>query len=115
MKTAILALAGFVAGVGVLFIMKRQRTSPSADAEEGVVAMPSDWRRLTNSEVTPELGLEARAILREHHEDPFGTIVPFVGSDGRTYAGLVEEHYHEPGGPMKPWGYHTGVSLMVAA
>jgi hypothetical protein len=27
--------------------------------------------------------------------------------------GVIEIHYHEPGGPLKPWGPHHGVSLFV--
>ena len=53
---------------------------------------------------------KAREILREHASDPTGTIVPFHYQNA-LYAGIIEQHYHPPGGPVKPWGRHPGVSL----
>lgn len=69
-------------------------------------------RRVRNDELTPELTTHAKAILKDHWRDPFGTEVPFE-SAGRRYYGRIEQHYHPPGGPQKPWGYHPGVSLFV--
>jgi peptidoglycan LD-endopeptidase CwlK len=69
-------------------------------------------RRLTNSEVTPQISQEARRIISQHHGDPFGTEVPFQ-ADGLDYVARIEEHYHPPGGPMKPWGHHPGVSVFA--
>lgn len=44
--------------------------------------------------------------------EPYGTEVPFqIG--GVRYVARIEEHYHPPGGPRKPWGYHGGVSLFL--
>jgi peptidoglycan L-alanyl-D-glutamate endopeptidase CwlK len=67
-------------------------------------------RRLTNSEVTPAVTAEAKRILREHHQDAFGTEIAFL-ADGRDYMARIEEHFHPPGGPLKPWGHHPGVSV----
>jgi N-acetylmuramoyl-L-alanine amidase len=69
-------------------------------------------RRLQNGELNPALIAQARIILAAHHTDPFGTEVPFE-IEGVRYVGRIEQHYHPPGGPMKPWGYHVGVSLFV--
>jgi N-acetylmuramoyl-L-alanine amidase len=69
-------------------------------------------RRLKDSELTPALIAEARAILALHHDEPFGTEVPFE-IDGVHYFGRIEEHFHPPGGPLKPWGPHVGVSLFL--
>lgn len=69
-------------------------------------------RRLTNTEVTPDISKQARRIITEHHRDAFGTEIPFQ-SDGREFVARIEEHYHPPGGPMKPWGHHPGVSVFV--
>lgn len=69
-------------------------------------------RRLRDNEVTTELTAEAVRIRDAHWKSPFGSEYPFeVG--GRHYFGRIEQHYHPPGGPMKPWGYHPGVSLFV--
>jgi N-acetylmuramoyl-L-alanine amidase len=69
-------------------------------------------RRLKDGELTPTLIAEARKILAEHHDDPFGTEVPF-DIDGAHFFGRIEEHFHPPGGPRKPWGPHVGVSLFL--
>jgi peptidoglycan L-alanyl-D-glutamate endopeptidase CwlK len=69
-------------------------------------------RRLSNSEVTPEISKQARTIINEHHRDAFGTQVPFK-ADGRDYIARIEEHFHPPGGPIKPWGHHPGVSVFA--
>lgn len=69
-------------------------------------------RRLTNAELTPALINEARRILASHHAERYGTEVPFQ-IEGVRYVGRIEEHYHPPGGPRKPWGYHPGVSLFL--
>ena len=81
------------------------------------LAVPAGWRRATGAEVvgSPELLSRARAL----RDTPgfstmtYGTLAPFVGSDGRTYATWIEQHFHEPGGPTKPWGLHHGVTLLV--
>lgn len=69
-------------------------------------------RRLTNSEVTPRISAEAKRILKAHHQDPFGTEIAF-DADGLAYVARIEEHFHPPGGPIKPWGHHPGVSVFA--
>ncbi len=81
----------------------------------GAIATPTSsakLRRLKNSEVTPEITKNAVAILKAHRTDPFGTKVPFV-ADGKNYVGVIEQHYHPPGGPLRPWGPHPGVSVFA--
>ncbi|HEU4405865.1 MAG TPA: peptidoglycan-binding domain-containing protein [Polyangiaceae bacterium] len=71
------------------------------------------YRRVRNEEVTPELTDQAKRLLKHHWHEPYGSEYPFeVG--GRRYVGRIEQHYHPPGGPLRPWGYHPGVSLFVA-
>ncbi len=70
-------------------------------------------RRVRDGELTPELKAQAKRIIADHFRDPFGTEIPFE-SAGKRYFGRIEQHYHPPGGPLKPWGYHAGVSLFVA-
>jgi hypothetical protein len=76
--------------------------------------VPAGFRRVLGSEVTPELTTQAKRILKEHGADPIGTTVPFE-SNAKQFLGVIEMHYHEPGGPLKPWGPHHGVSLFVEA
>jgi hypothetical protein len=44
---------------------------------------------------------------------PYGSLFPFVASNGGTYATWVEQHYHEPGGALQPWGLHHGVTVLA--
>lgn len=69
-------------------------------------------RRLTNSEVTPAISAQAKRIISEHHRDPYGTEIPFQ-ADNASYVARIEEHYHPPGGALKPWGHHAGVSVFA--
>jgi hypothetical protein len=69
-------------------------------------------RRLKDREVTPAIGEAAKRILQAHRSDPYGTEVPFE-ADGKRYVGRVEEHYHPPGGPARPWGKHPGISVFA--
>ncbi len=71
------------------------------------------YRRVRDPEVTPALTAEAKRILAAHRHEPFGSEYPFE-IEGCRYVGRIEQHYHEPGGPLKPWGYHPGVSLLIA-
>jgi peptidoglycan hydrolase-like protein with peptidoglycan-binding domain len=71
------------------------------------------FRRMRNAEVTPALTAEAKRLLALHHAAAYGSEYPFT-LDGLRYLARLEQHYHEPGGPLKPWGYHPGISLFVA-
>ena len=69
-------------------------------------------RRVRSDEVTSDLTAHAKTILRDHWREPFGSAFRFE-SAGKRYFGRIEQHYHPPGGPLKPWGYHAGVSLFI--
>ena len=105
----------------MLLLRKRSPTASAVDPSgegEWIVTpatVPVGFRRVLGSEVTTELIDKAKEILKSHGQEPIGTIVPFEASDGKQYLGIIEQHYHEPGGPLKPWGYHHGVSLFVEA
>jgi len=62
--------------------------------------------------VPPVVTAKAEEILRAHWRDPFGTEISLSIAD-QNYVARIEQHYHEPGGPIKPWGYHAGVSMFV--
>ncbi len=80
------------------------------------LAVPAGWRRATAAEVAalPELVTQANALRSTpgFTSMAYGTLAPFVVSDGKTYATWIEQHYHEPGGAAKPWGLHHGVTLL---
>jgi hypothetical protein len=83
------------------------------------LAVPAGWRRATGAEVgaLPGLQAQANALLSTpgFTSMPYGTLMPFIASDGRAYATWVEQHYHEPLGPVKPWGLHHGVTILAQA
>jgi len=119
----------FAAGAfGLFFATKKARAvtmqplpgvpsmPPGTSTEEKVATpFPGGYRRVKQAEVTPELLAKANAVRNSSGftSQAYGTVMPFVASDGKEYAALVEQHYHEPGGSVKPWGYHHGVTLLA--
>ena len=69
-------------------------------------------RRLAGKELNRALAIQAKAIIMAHHQDAFGTEIPFE-IEGKRYVGRIERHYHPEGGPLKPWGFHPGCSLFA--
>lgn len=71
---------------------------------------PAGYRRMKQSEVTPELLARASAIRSSagFTSRAYGTVIPIDGD----VSALIEQHYHEPEGPVRPWGYHHGVTLI---
>jgi len=85
---------------------------PGSYGEKPVATpFPAGYRRLKSSEVTPDLLAKANAVRNSpgFTSAPYGTII----DEGDGNAVLVEQHYHEPGGPVKPWGYHHGATLIT--
>jgi hypothetical protein len=78
-------------------------------AYAGTINVPQR-RPVRGEEMTPEIARRAREILDGNNEAAYGTEVPFE-IDGQSYVGRIEEHYHEPGGPRRPWGRHRGVTV----
>lgn len=120
------ALAAGMTAIGIILVTKKskaQTAAPTIDPTFGeqtrvTIAVPSGWRRVTGSEVAalPELGVAANALRNTSGftSMQYGTLTPFTASDGNTYATWIEQHYHPPGGDLKPWGYHHGVTLLAA-
>ena len=101
--------------VGAL-LMGQKGSMQYGEPKAAPVVIPEGYRRMRQSEVTPELTAEAIRIRREYialERAPYGTLIPFELETG-SYAAIIEQHYHPPGGPIKPWGYHPGVTLLVA-
>jgi len=62
--------------------------------------------RMKASDVPASLLPRLRPLLAA----PLGTVTK-LPTEGRDIASIIEPHFHEPGGPVKPWGWHKGVSL----
>ncbi|HYP87592.1 MAG TPA: hypothetical protein VEQ59_05555 [Polyangiaceae bacterium] len=70
-------------------------------------------RRMQKAEITPAMLARAAKLVREHYAKPVGTQVE-VEVEGKRVIARLERHFHPEGGPVKPWGFHPGVSLFVA-
>lgn len=81
--------------------------------------VPAGWRRAQDTEVSalPELGVAANMLRNTpgFTSMQYGTLTPFIASDGGTYATWIEQHYHPPGGLLQPWGLHHGVTLLASS
>jgi hypothetical protein len=90
-----------------------------AAAVEVVTPPPADpylenpkLRRMRTNEITPSMRETAAKIVREHYAKPVGTLIE-VDVDGKHVIARIERHFHAEGGPVKPWGFHPGVSLFA--
>ena len=70
-------------------------------------------RRLKKAETSPAMLQMAAQIVRRHYAKPVGTEVT-VEIEGKQIIARIERHFHPEGGPVKPWGFHPGVSLFIA-
>lgn len=73
--------------------------------------VPAGWRRMKSSEVTPEYLSFANSQVSSVAKLSYGTTIPYNSS----VMAMVEQHYHEPLGPAKPWGFHHGITLLTRA
>jgi hypothetical protein len=69
-------------------------------------------RRLKKAETSPAMLQAAARIVRRHYAKPVGTEIT-VEIEGKQVTARIERHFHPEGGPVKPWGFHPGVSLFV--
>ncbi|HZU99651.1 MAG TPA: peptidoglycan-binding domain-containing protein [Planctomycetota bacterium] len=87
------------------------KTMQAFDAALGIGKQASPGlARIAQGQVTREITAEAVAILKAHRTDDIGTEIPFT-ANGKNYVGRIELHFHPFNGPIKPWGYHHGVSV----
>ena len=70
-------------------------------------------RRMQKAEISSAMLQMAAQIVRKHYAKPVGTEVT-VEVDGKQVIARIERHFHPEGGPVKPWGFHPGVSLFIA-
>jgi hypothetical protein len=112
------ALVGFVAMAAARRRRMRRRAvtrlptnvPPQAKAEPTSLPVPAGWRRMKAEEVTGAHGAFATRMLATIGE--IGELR--VGEvEGKRVAAWTEWHFHEAGGPVKPWGWHRGITLLV--
>src|SRR5262249_17515022 len=99
--------------------------SPSAQVEQVDIAEPVEaapritppslletpkLRRLRKAEISPAMLAAAARVGRQHYTQPVGTPIE-LDADGKHLFAPIEQHYEPEGGPVKPWGFHHGVSL----
>ena len=113
---------GVGAATGMILMLVRRAGAASTQVMYGEskivsLAVPPGWRRVTSAEVAAVPDLASHAVTLRNTTGfssmAYGTLLPFVASDGRTYATWIEQHYREPGSSVKPWGYHHGVTLLA--
>jgi len=69
-------------------------------------------RRMKPNEITKGMLVVAAKIVHEHYAKPVGTKIE-VEVDGKRVIARIERHFHPEGGPVRPWGFHPGVSLFA--
>jgi hypothetical protein len=69
-------------------------------------------RRLTRAELSTEMMLASADVVKQHYAERVGTEIELEVA-GKPYVARIERHFHPEGGPVKPWGYHPGVSLFA--
>lgn len=96
-----------VLGAGLL-VAKRAEARIILEEPMPRVLIPTGWRRATPK----ELDAAALKLAQERVKSP-GAPGTFIERDG--WGSLTEWHYHEPNGPIKPWGWHRGITILKRA
>ena len=69
-------------------------------------------RRLKKVEVSTAMLLASADLIQRHYGKRIGTEIA-LELEGKPFVARIERHFHPEGGPVKPWGYHPGVSLFA--
>ena len=95
-------------GVGAAALLITRKSEGKLILNEPLprVAVPPGYRIAKQREVTPTM-LQA-AIEHRNNPGPPGTLIEHDG-----FATLTQWHYHEPEGPIKPWGWHRGITVIL--
>jgi hypothetical protein len=73
---------------------------------------PVVMRKLTPEELSPSLIKKASEVLWKF-DSPIGSEI-VIEDGGKSVVARFEQHFHEIGGPLKPWGFHKGITLYAA-
>lgn len=94
-------------------------SAPETIAVEIITPPPADpylenptQRRMQPREISPGMLAVAAKIVHKYHAKPVGTQIE-VEVEGKRVIARIERHFHPEGGPVKPWGFHPGVSLFA--
>ena len=74
---------------------------------------PVVMRKLTPEELTPALIRKSNELLWKFDSSPVGSEI-VLEAEGKSFVARFEEHFHEVGGPVRPWGFHKGITLYAA-
>lgn len=74
---------------------------------------PVVMRKLTPEELTPALIRKSNEVLWKFDSSPVGSEI-LLEAEGKSFIARFEEHFHEVGGPQRPWGFHKGITLYAA-
>ena len=89
-------------------------TAPAPPPVVSVDELPKvELRKLTPEELTPALIRKADEVLWKYDDAPIGSEI-VLEAEGKSFVARFEQHFHEIGGPKKPWGFHKGVTLYAA-
>jgi hypothetical protein len=82
------------------------------EAVSAPVVAKRHLRRLKQCDLNNDLIVASADLIKKHHSKRFGSEVE-VEIAGKPYVARIERHFHPEGGPIKPWGFHPGVSLFA--
>ena len=69
-------------------------------------------RRLRRADLSTAMMLASAEVVKQNYGRRFGSEIA-LEVEGKPYVARIERHFHPEGGPIKPWGYHPGVSLFA--
>jgi hypothetical protein len=109
------ASAPRLAGVANAAVTRAEKAAPPAPPAVTKVEdlPPVELRKLTPQELTPTLISKSEALLWKYDDSPIGSEF-LLEAEGRSIVARFEQHYHEWGGPVRPWGPHKGITLYAA-
>jgi len=106
------ASAPRLARVANAAVPKTEKAAPPAVVK--VEDLPRvELRKLTPQELTPSLIRKSEALVWKFDDSPIGTEF-MLEAEGRSIVARFEQHFHEWGGPVRPWGPHKGITLYAA-
>lgn len=78
--------------------------------------LPAGFRAITTAEAMSDMDIlkAARTFINANVRagKPIGT-TQYMTVNGKDLLFTIEPHFHEPGGPTKPWGWHKGCSVSI--
>ena len=105
------------AGGGETIVIEPSEPPEPFPPENALETMPAEFKNFQQPAMpgysrmkSAEVPAAAFPLLRPLLIGPLGAVTK-LPIPGRDIAAVIEPHFHPPGGPVKPWGWHKGVSL----